>query len=74
MDKDNILQVEDLHVTFSTYGGTVKAVRGVHLHLKKERNIGHCWGVWLWKKCHIQCHYAPYSQPTWENYKRTNPF
>ena len=39
MDKDNILQVKDLHVTFSTYGGTVKAVRGVHLHLKKRETL-----------------------------------
>ena len=27
--KEKILEVKDLHVSFSTYGGTVKAVRGV---------------------------------------------
>jgi len=36
---ENILEVEDLHVTFSTYGGTVKAVRGVHFHLKKGETL-----------------------------------
>src|SRR5699024_11581145 len=36
---ENILEVDDLHVTFSTYGGTVKAVRGVHFHLKKGETL-----------------------------------
>src|SRR5690625_1810615 len=36
---ENILKVDDLHVTFSTYGGTVKAVRGVHFHLKKGETL-----------------------------------
>ncbi|WP_284138958.1 MULTISPECIES: ABC transporter ATP-binding protein [unclassified Virgibacillus] len=35
----NILEVEDLHVTFSTYGGTVKAVRGVTFSLKQGETL-----------------------------------
>ncbi len=30
-----VLSVQNLHVTFSTYGGTVKAVRGVSFDLYK---------------------------------------
>src|SRR5699024_9271466 len=36
---ENILEVNDLHVTFSTYGGTVKAVRGVNFYLKKGETL-----------------------------------
>lgn len=36
---ENILEVNNLHVTFTTYGGTVKAVRGVNLHLKKGETL-----------------------------------
>lgn len=36
---EKILEVKDLHVTFSTYGGTVKAVRGVNFHLKKGETL-----------------------------------
>lgn len=32
---ENVLEIQNLHVSFSTYGGTVQAVRGVHLELKK---------------------------------------
>lgn len=31
---ENILEVNDLHVTFDTYAGVVKAVRGVSFHVK----------------------------------------
>lgn len=34
-----ILNVADLHVTFSTYGGTVKAVRGVDLQLDEGETV-----------------------------------
>ncbi|HLR81368.1 MAG TPA: ABC transporter ATP-binding protein [Bacillota bacterium] len=34
-----ILEVNDLHVTFTTYGGTVKAVRGVDFHLQKGETL-----------------------------------
>lgn len=36
---EKILEVKDLHVTFSTYGGTVKAVRGVNFHLNKGETL-----------------------------------
>ncbi|MBY7144712.1 ABC transporter ATP-binding protein [Virgibacillus sp. NKC19-3] len=36
---EKILEVNDLHVTFTTYGGTVKAVRGVDLHLNKGETL-----------------------------------
>src|SRR5699024_11199555 len=34
-----ILEVNNLHVTFTTYGGTVKAVRGVNFHMKKGETL-----------------------------------
>lgn len=36
---DNILEVNNLHVTFTTYGGTVQAVRGVNFYLKKGETL-----------------------------------
>ncbi|MFC4024980.1 ABC transporter ATP-binding protein [Oceanobacillus longus] len=36
---EKILKVENLHVTFSTYGGTVKAVRGVNFHLNEGETL-----------------------------------
>ncbi|WP_026570757.1 MULTISPECIES: ABC transporter ATP-binding protein [Sediminibacillus] len=36
---DKILEVKDLHVTFKTYGGEVKAVRGVNFDLKKGETL-----------------------------------
>ncbi|CDO05047.1 stage 0 sporulation protein KD [Oceanobacillus picturae] len=36
---EKILEVKDLHVTFRTYGGTVKAVRGVNFHLNKGETL-----------------------------------
>ncbi|HLR01226.1 MAG TPA: ABC transporter ATP-binding protein [Virgibacillus sp.] len=36
---EQILDVKDLHVTFSTFGGTVKAVRGVNLTLNKGETV-----------------------------------
>ncbi|AXI10614.1 ATP-binding cassette domain-containing protein [Oceanobacillus sp. 143] len=36
---ERILEVENLHVTFSTYGGTVKAVRGVNFYLNKGETL-----------------------------------
>src|SRR5699024_2286051 len=36
---EQILDVKDLHVTFSTFGGTVKAVRGVNLQLNKGETV-----------------------------------
>ncbi|MFS0673143.1 ABC transporter ATP-binding protein [Ornithinibacillus sp. 179-J 7C1 HS] len=36
---EKILEVKDLHVTFTTYGGTVQAVRGVDFHLNKGETL-----------------------------------
>jgi dipeptide transport system ATP-binding protein len=36
---EKILEVNDLHVTFTTYGGTVQAVRGVDFHLNKGETL-----------------------------------
>ncbi|HLR61487.1 MAG TPA: ABC transporter ATP-binding protein [Lentibacillus sp.] len=36
---EKILDVNDLHVTFTTYGGTVKAVRGVSFDLHKGETL-----------------------------------
>ncbi|MFB1097820.1 MULTISPECIES: ABC transporter ATP-binding protein [Terribacillus] len=36
---EKILEIDDLHVHFSTYGGTVQAVRGVNLYLKKGETL-----------------------------------
>src|SRR5690625_3020424 len=36
---EKILEVKDLHVTFSTYGGTVQAVRGVSFDLYKGETL-----------------------------------
>lgn len=33
MDAKRVLEIEDLHVSFDTYAGEVKAVRGVSLHV-----------------------------------------
>ncbi|RKQ34365.1 ABC transporter ATP-binding protein [Oceanobacillus halophilus] len=36
---EKILDIKDLHVTFTTYGGTVQAVRGVDLYLNKGETL-----------------------------------
>jgi len=36
---ENILEVNDLHVSFDTYGGEVKAVRGVSFELRKGETL-----------------------------------
>ena len=36
---EKILEVKNLHVTFSTYGGTVKAVRGVYFHVNRGETL-----------------------------------
>ncbi|NLM43528.1 MAG: ABC transporter ATP-binding protein [Clostridiales bacterium] len=39
MEKEKILEVKDLYVSFDTYAGEVKAVRGVSFHLNKAEAI-----------------------------------
>lgn len=36
---ENVLEVKDLHVSFNTYAGTVKAIRGVNFSLKKGETL-----------------------------------
>lgn len=36
---EKILEVKNLHVTFSTYGGTVQAVRGVNFHVNRGETL-----------------------------------
>lgn len=36
---EKLLEVHDLHVAFSTYGGTIKAVRGVNFYLHKGETL-----------------------------------
>lgn len=39
MERERILEVNDLHISFDTYAGEVKAVRGVTFHLNKAEAI-----------------------------------
>ncbi|OGO77647.1 MAG: peptide ABC transporter ATP-binding protein [Clostridiales bacterium GWB2_37_7] len=39
MERERILEVKDLHISFDTYAGEVKAVRGVSFHLNKAEAI-----------------------------------
>jgi oligopeptide transport system ATP-binding protein len=39
MERERILEVKDLHISFDTYAGEVKAVRGVTFHLNKAEAI-----------------------------------
>lgn len=36
---ENVLKVKDLHISFDTYGGEVKAVRGISFDLKKGETL-----------------------------------
>ena len=37
---ERLVEIEELHLHFETYGGTVKALRGVDLHLDKGETLG----------------------------------
>lgn len=37
---EKLLEVKDLHISFKTYGGEVKAVRGVNFHVNKGEILG----------------------------------
>lgn len=39
-EKDNLLEVKDLHVSFKTYAGEVKAVRGINFEVGKGECVG----------------------------------
>lgn len=36
---ENLLEVNDLHITFHTYAGKVQAVRGVNFEVKKGKPL-----------------------------------
>lgn len=39
METEKILEVNDLHVSFDTYAGEVKAIRGIDFHLKRGESL-----------------------------------
>src|SRR5699024_11739378 len=39
MNMDKLLEVNDLHVSFNTYAGEVKAVRGIHFSIEKGESV-----------------------------------
>jgi len=61
---DVLLSVRDLTKRFPIKGGilsreigSVKAVSGVSFDIKKRRNAGSSWRVWLWK-IHLRSMYS----------------
>lgn len=45
--KEKIVEVKNLNISFNTYAGEVKAVRGVNFDIYK----GDCRRVRMWKDC-----------------------
>ncbi|WP_404841152.1 ABC transporter ATP-binding protein [Bacillus safensis] len=39
MERERILEVKDLAISFKTYGGEVQAIRGVNFHLNKDETL-----------------------------------
>ena len=39
MERERILEVKDLAISFKTYGGEVQAIRGVNFHLNKGETL-----------------------------------
>ena len=56
-----VLRIEDLHVSFDTYAGEVRSVRGVSFHVNERGSIGRCWRVWMRKKRYGKNHYEAQS-------------
>ncbi|MET1249143.1 ABC transporter ATP-binding protein [Sporolactobacillus sp. STCC-11] len=40
MEEETLLKVDDLHLSFGTYGGEIQAIRGVNLSLRKGEILG----------------------------------
>lgn len=47
-----LLEVNDLAISFKTYGGEVQAIRGVNFHLNKGETLAIV-GESGWKKCDL---------------------
>lgn len=65
MEKENILEVKDLSVSFNTYAGEVKAVRGVSFELKRGETLAFvgesgC-GKTVTAKSILRLHKAPFA-------------
>ncbi len=54
---ENLLEVNDLQITFHTYAGKVQAVRGVNFDVKKGGSRRHCWGVRMRQKCYSEIYH-----------------
>ncbi len=63
---EEVLTVKDLHVSFSTYGGEVQAVRGVSFQVKQGETL-QSWGNQAAEKRDISNHHEAHSQSTGED-------
>ncbi len=48
--KNKLLEVKDLKVSFFTPAGEVKAVGGISYDLDYGEVMGSCWRIWFWKE------------------------
>ena len=56
MNESPLLKIEDLTFSFRTYGGVVKAVRGVSFEVNAERNGRYRRREWMRKECDSTVH------------------
>ena len=59
-NNEKILEVENLHVSFHTYAGEVKAVRGVDFELNTGRDTCVCRRIRMRQVGYGQVHYATF--------------
>ena len=50
----DLLEIENLSVSFQTQQGELEAVRDVSFSLRKGEVLAHCGGIRLRKKCPVQ--------------------
>ena len=53
-DRERILKIRDLNISFKTDNGNVKAIRGVNLDLYKGETIAIVGESGIWKICYDQ--------------------
>lgn len=58
-----ILEVKNLRVSYHTYAGEVKAVRGVQFSLEKGQALCNCGRIRLRKICNGEIHHGPHQGP-----------